>query len=726
MAGLSGAAIIGALLVGTSAASGTAALASAPGGQALAKTQTVQLITGDTVRLRTDATGRQTVEIIKALHSGPGSVFRSYISGGDRYVVPQSAVPYLGSTLDPGLFDVTRLARHAGTSLSVHVTTRAGGSAALPGLRLRAGSDGTMTGSFSAASAKAFGRALAGQSMRDHASATHVTGIFRTVAKVAPSSGSAPSRPASPADSVLTIKGINWAGDPDNGDSYNIYNVDDINLFATTITFQGGTAQVTVPDGHYAAVGFFYDFSTGTIYQNTLAQFTVSGKTTVTIDARDATSAASITTPKDSVTFSNAMGIGRADANGLLGSYSFTAGDQKFYVKPIKKAPSVGKLYYWFYNRSFSAAGKAAKPYSYDLKYGSTGTIAADQSYTPTQASLAGIKAMYGADKSGQRSLDARFVAFPWEQFIIASDAEHTAPLTRMEYYTADKNLYNAGVDYQVYVPDPFTLTGEIDSSWRTYKAGYSATQPWGDDPAHPRLLEHDVYLNQTVCPACISGTTLDGLAFPFGDGSPEHRTYPDQPTAGLSETSNWSVTADGDIAQQGTGVLVAAAGVGSANEYGINYTTTRSSADFTLSTKSSTKWTVPAGAPTGDLPKGWTCTLSGGTNCKVLELMTASYDLPSDSLGRIASGDVSGTFTIGHLADGAFKVKSLKVKVSFDGGKTYSDATVASSGGGAFTVDFTVPPKGQTDGFGALWVSAKDSIKGSFQEKITNAFGVK
>lgn len=54
-----------------------------------------------------------------------------------------------------------------------------------------------------------------------------------------------------------------------------------------------GTAQLTVPDGHYSAVGFFYDFSTGSIYQVTLVQFTVKGDTTVTVDARDATSAVS-------------------------------------------------------------------------------------------------------------------------------------------------------------------------------------------------------------------------------------------------------------------------------------------------------------------------------------------------------------------------------------------------------------------------------------------------
>ena len=47
-----------------------------------------------------------------------------------------------------------------------------------------AGSD--LRASFTDRSARAFGRALARQSLRDHASPTHVTGLFRKVAMLAP------------------------------------------------------------------------------------------------------------------------------------------------------------------------------------------------------------------------------------------------------------------------------------------------------------------------------------------------------------------------------------------------------------------------------------------------------------------------------------------------------------------------------------------------------------
>lgn len=721
---LTGLAVLGALTAATSAqASSRSDSDAAATGLARAATQTVRLVTGDVVRLSQDASGRHTTQIIKAQHVGPGSVFRTYVQGGHEYVVPQSAVPYLGSRLDTGLFDVTRLAQHPASSLSVRVEVR-GSSAHLPGLAVHARAGSTVAGSFSAASAKVFGRALARQSMRDHASPTHTTGIFHGIATITSATDAATSHanPATPADNVLTIKATDWAGNPDNGDSYNIYNVDDINL-SQSVTFVNGSAQITVPDGHYSAVGYFYDFQSGTIYQVTLTQFTVKKDTTVKIDARDATAEVSIKTPKPSTPFSNAMGVGRSDANGLVGSYSFTAGNQPFFVAPIKTAPSIGHLYYWVYTRAFSTASK--KAYSYDLKYGSTDSISADQSYQPSSKSLAAITSLYAADHAGQPSLDARFGAFAWESFLIASDAEHTAPLTRIEYYTADKTLNWSGVDYQKYVGDPFTLQGEIDSSWRTYKPGYKATQPWGDDPAHPRLLEHNIFLNQVVCPACIAGTTLDALAFPFGDNSDEHRTYPDQAAAGLTESANWSVSADGDVAQQGTGVLQAAASVGSASSYSIAYDTTRSSDDFLLSTETHTTWKVSAKAPQSDLPKGWTCTVSGGTDCTVLPLMTVDYGLPSNLLGEIPAGDATGTLTIGHLAGADVAVSSLKVMVSYDGGSTYKAVKVTPKGDGKFTVEFTVPKPGQTDGYGALSISAKDKNGSTLKETIAKAFAV-
>ncbi len=723
------AAVLGALVASPAALASGGSASAASSGASHEAARSVTLVTGDRVQVSTSTEGRQTAAVVSAHRSGAAGVFQTFTRGGDLYVVPESAVPYLSTTLDVGLFDVTRLAAHPRSDLPVTVQLTSGGAkASIAGLTLQSRSGSSVHGSFSSAGARAFGTALARQARRDHASPTHTTGLFRGVARITAGSAAPAASAVRPGAKLhtLTVDGTNWAGDPDNGDSMTIYNVDDLNTYNNFVSFSNGTAQLNdVPNGHYAGVAFFYDFNTGTIYQVTLAQFTVKGDTTVSVDARDATSKVSITTPKPATPMSTAVEVARADTNGLIGSYSFLAGDQTFYVKPITKAPSVGKLYYFVYTREYSAAG-AKQNYTYDLKFPSNGTIAKNQHYAPAARSLAAIKSGYAAAHAGQNSLDARFGALPWESFLIASDVPFTSPTQRTEYYSARKNLAWSGVDYQVYVSDPFTLQGEIDSSWRTYKPGYSASLVWGGQPNHPRLLQHDIFLNQTVCPACLEGSTLDALAFPYADNSDEHRSYQDGAAAGLQESQAWAVKADGTVVQQGSGVLQASATVpNGAKDYEISYNTTRSSSDFTLSTSTKTTWTVPTDAPQPALPKGWTCTLSGGTDCSVLPLMSVDYALPVNLLGEIPAGSAKGSVSITHLAHAKVSVSTLKARVSYDGGKTYKAVKVSGGSGGTFTLTFTVPKPGQTDGFGSLSISAKDANGATLREKIVHAFAV-
>jgi hypothetical protein len=104
---------------------------------------------------------------------------------------------------------------------------------------------------------------------------------------------------------------------------------------------------------------------------------------------------------------------------------------------------------------------------------------------------------------------------------------------------------------------------------------------------------------------------------------------------------------------------------------------------------------------------------------------MTSAYGLPTDTLGRIASGDVTATLTVGHLTGVQVRVKP-KVKVSFDGGDTYRNAVVSGGHDGTFTVDFTVPAKSQTDGYGAISLVAKDGHGSTLKETVIKAFAVK
>ncbi len=723
---LAGGAILAALLVatGASASTSTAGSTKLPTGSVQ-----VRLITGDVVNVTTNPAGRQTADVVSAHRHGPAGVFQTFDLGSHLYVVPESAAPYLGSTLDPALFDVTELARHPQSSLLVHLSLRSGaGAVSVPGVALHRISAARADGSLTASSARTFGLALASQALRDHASPTHTTGLFRSVTRISPAIRSAAPAAAMPAAThTVTVKATDYNGAPDNGDSVNLYNVDDLNLFANGLTFMNGQAQATVPDGHYSVIGFFYDFNTGKIYETAIPQFTVSKDTTVRIKALDATSPVSVTTPKPADPTIMSVGLGRTDALGASSSYSFLAGStNQFYAAPTTKKPSVGQFHYYVYSRLYSPAS-AKRAYTYDVKYPNEGTIKADQSYLVKAGSLATIKSDYPADHKNQLSLDGRFAALPWEQFLVSSDLQFTAPMSRTEYYSSGNDVQWEAFDYSVYTPDPFTLLGEIDTSWTTYKAGDVSSQSFRGQPTHPRLLEHALFENETVCPVCATASSLDVLAFPFGDNSATHRSYPDSPTAGLTESTAWSVKADGKVRQSGTGLFQSTTALAAgAKAYALTYNETRSSSDFLMSTDVKTAWTVKTSAPQADLPDGWVCSPSGDTDCTVLPVMTNDYQLPVNLLGQINSGDATGTVNIGHLADANIKVSKLTANVSFDGGSTWTVATVTGGTNGQFTIAFTVPAKSQTDGFGALQIKATDAKGGMLRQTILKAFSVK
>jgi subtilisin family serine protease len=70
----------------------------------------VTLVTGDRVLLGAPMNGKPTATVLPPAGSGTVS-YRSYVSGSDLYVVPHSVAGLVPDLLDPGLFDVSALAR---------------------------------------------------------------------------------------------------------------------------------------------------------------------------------------------------------------------------------------------------------------------------------------------------------------------------------------------------------------------------------------------------------------------------------------------------------------------------------------------------------------------------------------------------------------------------------------------------------------------------------------
>jgi hypothetical protein len=420
------------------------------------------------------------------------------------------------------------------------------------------------------------------------------------------------------------------------------------------------------------------------------------------------------------------LGFGRVDALGNVAPYSFIGnGQTHFTVQPFTSSATVGKLYYYFYTRRYSPAG-AKTHYSYDLQFPSSGTVPADEHYTVTASNLASVQSSYPAAQNGQQAIDARFGALPWETDVATTLVPLTTPLKRTEFYTASPDVTWSGNYFAVDQTSPSAFLGQLTSSWTSYHAGQSSRTVWGGQPEHPRLFEGDLYPHHVYCPACIAGSTLDLLAFPFSDNSPSHYGYPDStvPTGG-TESESYDVYADGTQVAQGgflQNSLVLPTGT---KRVRIDDNTARSSPDFTLSTSANTTWTVQTSAPHTALPSGWYCTSSNNTDCTVLPLMSANYNLPVNMLGQLSPGPVSAGVSLNHLADADIPVKSLSIKVSFNGGTSWTSATVTGQGSGQYTETFTVPAQTKTDGFGAIKLTATDADGGTLSQTISQAFAV-
>ena len=150
----------------------------------------------------------------------------------------------------------------------------------------------------------------------------------------------------------LTVEGIARDGRPAGGISLvDVVNVDDTSLFAeTSVGFVDGAATFRVPPGRYAAMGFVFTYDEPHVFTTETAavfapEFTVTGPTTVTLDARD-TVPIEVDTP-DPVEATNTMlAWWRSDPSGRSYAHSFSVGAQDSFASPTDPV-TVGDFEYY-------------------------------------------------------------------------------------------------------------------------------------------------------------------------------------------------------------------------------------------------------------------------------------------------------------------------------------------------------------------------------------------
>lgn len=420
------------------AASIPAAAQSAPVSRA-----TVTLVTGDRVSLETASDGSQSASLL-APSGGDApadATFTGFSWRGDQYLVPASVAPFVSSTLDLRLFDVSYLVRaklddaHSST-LPVKITYGAGrgaGVAALPGVHVPAASGAASTGTVDKKQARAFGKQLAAQwkASRTGASTAKVgtlPGVTRI--ELAPPAA-APALPEAPGTSsmrpqagggsgprfhTLTIDSIDLDGNPGTALGF-IQNVDDWQLtpgavlpYFLAFPGQQGPVSVSVPEGTYSLqISVMTGPSTDLTARSALVvkpEVTVRSDTKVTLDARTAKPyQVSFDTPVtsewqvDIMTFTRASAVGgqnRVQAfgvDGLLYMSSMHLWSQPDTVatlyatptSPVTKGAFDFDIFSQFVNGSTSAEPR------YFVNLPSRGRVPDSLDYTVRKADMAAV-----------------------------------------------------------------------------------------------------------------------------------------------------------------------------------------------------------------------------------------------------------------------------------------------------------------------------------------------
>lgn len=735
-----------ALTAPAAAGAGTEPPASAPGAASAATpiaipagsgAAAVVLPTGDRVVVGTGAPGGVTV----AEDAGASDAFMTLAVGGDTYVVPAEATPYLGHGLDMSLFDVTKAAAAgpgAGARIPVVLRFAPGVTPTAPaGVTLSAVSGQSATGYLTPDSGRAFAQGLRDAVKADLAAGrpAGATAPFGGLLSMAALGAPTPVQPAYPLH-ILQLNAVDDSGGPADL-AIILVNTDNARLYSGVVASYQGVARAAVPAGHYSAIAlnFVFDPQAQTAKQELVS---VEGITVpdsgpvpaATVDTRAATSPVTVTTQRPSTRLATQLTVVRSSAvGGQTGLVAGGGAAVDTYVAPTA-APAVGSLYYqaeW----SGASPASAAAPYRYSIGAVSD-HIDADQSYTPADSSLATLRHTVALDPhygSALPSLGSGVVG-PLGTIALAMPA----PSTELTEYVTGGLRWGGEMQLPRVAPPtpggPATLAF-LRSDPRLYTAGQIAARTWGVAPMAPDFGRHvPDAANLFGCQACSSGTAIDALLGMLGDSNPD-TTGLDLSASGTGQLYwNGKLVSSGS-AQIGYVLRDVPAGPGTLRMV-LDYD--RTASGITQSVKTHTDVTIPYPGrddPSMVLPAGTPCqaAVTAGdpaAPCQVLPALTLNYQLNGLTNRNVAQSPMQTlVLRVGHLSYGDVGSKahitSVLVSASFDDGATWRDVPT-HGGDGTYAAHWANPAPG---GHVMLRVTATDCLGGSITQTVTDPYTV-
>jgi hypothetical protein len=730
-------------LAGYDASTGQAVPAA---GQAPASSQ-VALITGDTVRLGT-ADGQQRPIVAPAAGKRLTSPdFIQFSFAGDQYVVPDEAVPYLGTVLDPRLFDVSYLARaHLGVvprgaayGAAIPVTLSYPGSAPprLPGLRITQAGAGTADGTFDPGQGAQLARLL-GRDDRTGSAGRPAIGRL----SLAPPAG-APPLPASPIGmgqaSVPDLSGaasrsglpfrrltVNLIGPDGNPASLAfgiVQNVDNAALDSVVAEPQDNTISFSLPAGTYSVTFVILTPHAGTAFGYDAAmvvqpQLSLTADKTVSLDARDAVPyEAGLTGATAPATQLDILDLARGSVTGgvidssseqYLGMLS-VSGDG-FAATSMSATPTApvteGTLSVTgIAELSTGLEASSADP-TYTFSFPTEGRIPASLTYTVPAADLTAVHSdLYtlGADACGgayvnellshpslpSNPLEVQYQVPPGSRTDYIYDSAPSLDSWQLSALTSSGGVCQL---WQPTGPEPVRPGGQVSVAWDK--------GPLVPSPVAPSLAALRLQGSGTVCPACRQGDLADLTIASDGDSQQHVESLPFafgtlSPASGLSFYRNGSLAVTSDAS---CSVVLAGSGQGTCAmaPTGLVLPLLPGAATYRLDWQLAgtgpatvdTSWTFrsgPADRVFSRLPGPEQCAPDPTAGCSLLPLLFLRYDLPLTMDSQAVAGQpLTAQFTAGYQQNApAAPDVTATVAASFDGGKTWSAPAGATALGG-------------------------------------------
>lgn len=682
------------------------------------------------------AAGGQAVRLLPAPGvTGPVAAMHA---GGTTLILPVAAMPFLGRGLGPSLFEVSALSRaERGGRLPV-VLRYTGQPHTLPGITLTHRGAGTAQGYLTAASAPAFGAALARQALADHARDSYGRdGLFAGGLSISLPGAPATARaaPAFPMH-TLTVRGSNTAGQPDTGDEVTVWDVTDFakfgDLYENFSSFYHGTARFSVPAGTYWAFGLFAG-KTG-VRLDILPQFTVRGDTTVSASARAASSVLTIVTPRPTTGGPATFNLRRGSTSGGAISWGFINMGRSFQVNPVSHPPTIGFMYSNTTAQRVSPAA-AAIPYAYALDFPAPPGTIRPQRFVVHPGDLAAVHERYYQDapqSGGWISVGGTAQQFRTSGVGGTSSPVHLPGMQTL-YLSARPAMF-----WQTSYFVPGISSGQT-SSWRLFHGGQRLTENWNAYPLH---VAPNVSLRGSIFAVVPSASRAKNTLLlditPFSDSTFGHTGagFSDNggPPSGTSGSyalyQNGAKLASGTARQSFSGDLFVQAPV-SAQRSQLKFvmTAARKGKAPNLSSASRDVWTWPSRPrPGAVVPAPWYCgaSLVGhqvvfDRHCAIQDLLMLRYRLAGLSLaGTAPAGHQVLAISVAHLQHGAqFPITGATAQVSRDGGATWQDATLTRTGPHQFSAGYTAPAGALV----SLRVAARDSLGATITETLLDAY---